>query len=51
VRELVANWSTPAGGFIVFNYGMGGAIGVPDAVTNEMFQEFGRLMHHWGRRD
>jgi len=51
VRELVDNWSTPAGGFIVFNYGMGGAIGVPDAVTNEMFQEFGRLMHHWGARD
>jgi uroporphyrinogen decarboxylase len=49
VRELVASWSTADGGFIVFNYGMGGAIGVSEAVTREMFLEFGRQMNHWNR--
>ncbi len=44
VRELVDHWSTPDGGFIVFNYGNGGAIGVPDPVTHEMFREFRRRM-------
>ncbi|MDF1515458.1 MAG: uroporphyrinogen decarboxylase family protein, partial [Anaerolineae bacterium] len=29
-RELVEHWSTPAGGFIVFNYGDSEAIGVTD---------------------
>lgn len=50
VRELVENWSTPNGGFIVFNYGMGGAIGVSDDITREMFREFGREMNHWSDR-
>ncbi len=47
VRELVANWSIADGGFIVFNYGMGGAIGVSEAITREMFLEFGRQMRYW----
>jgi hypothetical protein len=47
VRELVASWSTADGGFIVFNYGEGGAIGVSESATREMFLEFGRQMHHW----
>ena len=47
VRELVAEWSTAEGGFIVFNYGKGGDIGVSDAVTLEMFREFARQMNHW----
>jgi uroporphyrinogen decarboxylase len=47
VRELVSAWSTPEGGFIVFNYGLGSDIGVADAVTLEMFREFARQMNHW----
>jgi hypothetical protein len=47
VRELVAEWSTAEGGFIVFNYGKGGDIGVSDAVTLEMFREFARQMNYW----
>ena len=47
VRELVANWSIADGGFIVFNYGMGVAIGVSEATTREMFLEFGRQMRYW----
>jgi hypothetical protein len=31
----------------VFNYGMGGAIGVSETITREMFLEFGRQMNHW----
>ena len=46
-RELVAAWSTPEGGFIVFNYGKGSDIGVSDAITHEMFREFARQMNYW----
>ena len=47
VLELIENWSTPDGGFIVFNYGMGEAIGVSEEITNGMFQEFAKHMNHW----
>ena len=46
-RELVAGWSTPAGGFIVFNYGDSEGIGVTDAVTEVMFREFYHLREYW----
>jgi len=47
VRELVENWSTPDGGFVVFNYGMGEAIGVSEEITELMFQEFAKQMNYW----
>ncbi len=50
IRELIEHWSTPDGGFIVFNYGMGEAIGVPQETTNEMFREFARQMDYWNGR-
>ena len=40
VDELVKNWSTPKGGMVVFNYGMGEAIGVDDETTRFMFDKF-----------
>ena len=48
ITELVENWSTPDGGFIVFNYGMGEAIGVSEEITEEMFREFARQKDYWG---
>ena len=50
IRELIEHWSTPDGGFIVFNYGMGEAIGVSEQATNEMFREFARQKDYWSRR-
>ena len=47
IKELIENWSTPEGGFIVFNYGMGEAIGVSEDTTEEMFREFGRQKDYW----
>jgi len=47
IGQLVEHWSKPQGGFIVFNYGMGEAIGVPEDITEEMFREFGRQKDHW----
>ncbi len=47
IGELIENWSTPDGGFIVFNYGMGEAIGVSEEITEEMFREFDRQKGHW----
>lgn len=47
VRQLVENWSTPDGGFIVFNYGFDEAIGTTPQATELMFQEFKRLMYRW----
>ena len=44
VRELVKNWSTPKGGFIVFNYGDPVALGVDPAMTEVMFQAFKEMM-------
>ncbi len=47
VRQLVEKWSTPKGGFVVFNYGFGDAIGCTEEATGVMFQEFKRMMNHW----
>ena len=46
-RELVAHWSTPAGGFIVFNYGDSEGIGVTDDIAEVMFKEFYDLRNYW----
>jgi hypothetical protein len=48
VRDLVEHWSTPAGGFIVFNYGEPEALAVTQESTEVMFQAFAELMGHWG---
>ena len=50
-RELVENWSTPEGGFIVFNYGDSEGIGVSDAIAEVMFREFYDLREYWQGRD
>lgn len=47
VRELVEHWSTPAGGFIVFNYGDPEALGIEPGVTEVMFSAFAELMGYW----
>jgi hypothetical protein len=47
VRELVENWATPRGGFIVFNYGFDEAIGTTAEATETMFREFERSMYRW----
>jgi uroporphyrinogen-III decarboxylase len=47
VRELIENWSTPEGGFIVFNYGDSEGIGVSETITEVMFKEFYRLREFW----
>jgi hypothetical protein len=46
-RQLVEHWSTPEGGFIVFNYGDSEAIGVGDAIAEVMFTEFYNLREFW----
>jgi uroporphyrinogen decarboxylase len=46
-RELVKYWSTPAGGFIVFNYGDSEGIGVSDNIAEVMFKEFYDLRNYW----
>jgi len=48
-RQLVENWSTPAGGFIVFNYGDSDGIGTTDEITEVMFKEFHDLQDYWQR--
>lgn len=47
VRQLVLNWSTPDGGFIVFNYGFGEALGVTEQLALVMFTEFKKMMYYW----
>ncbi len=47
VRELVENWSTPKGGFIVFNYGDSEAIGTTDEISQVMFEAFYDMREHW----
>lgn len=47
VRELVERWSTPAGGFIVFNYGDPEALAVQPQMTEVMFRAFVALSEHW----
>jgi uroporphyrinogen decarboxylase len=39
-HELVEQWSTPDGGFIVFNYGDGEGIGVGPEISKVMFEAF-----------
>jgi hypothetical protein len=46
-RALVENWSTPTGGFIVFNYGDSEAIGASDFIAEVMFREFYDLRNYW----
>ena len=46
-RELVEYWSTPEGGFIVFNYGDAEGIGTSNEITEVMFREFYALRHRW----
>jgi len=47
VRELVEHWSTPEGGFIVFNYGDSGGIGTSDHIADVMFKTFYDLREYW----
>jgi uroporphyrinogen-III decarboxylase len=49
-QELVKYWSTPAGGFIVFNYGDSEGIGVTDSIAEVMFKEFYNLRNYWQNR-
>jgi uroporphyrinogen decarboxylase len=49
-RQLVEHWSTPEGGFIVFNYGDSDAIGVSDNIAEIMFTEFYHLREYWKDR-
>lgn len=46
-KELVKYWSTPQGGFIVFNYGDPNAIGTTDKATETMFRSFFDLATYW----
>lgn len=46
-RLLVANWSTPEGGFIVFNYGDAAVLGASPEMTRVMFDEFVKLQYFW----
>jgi len=46
-RELVEHWSTPEGGFIVFNYGDSGGIGTSDHIADVMFKTFYDLREYW----
>ena len=48
-HELVERWSTPEGGFIVFNYGDPEALGVKPEMTEVMFQAFVERMNYWDR--
>jgi len=46
-RDLVKHWSTPEGGFIVFNYGDSEGIGVRDEIAEIMFREFYDIRTYW----
>jgi hypothetical protein len=48
-RDLVRYWSTPEGGFIVFNYGDSASIGVSDGIAEVMFETFYDLRDYWTR--
>ena len=50
-RELVRHWSTPQGGFIVFNYGDPEALAVDPEMTEVMFDEFVKLQEYWQSGD
>ncbi len=49
-RLLVQNWSTPEGGFIVFNYGDPEALAVRPEMTRIMFDEFVKLKDYWSAK-
>ena len=44
-RKLVQHWSTPQGGFIVFNYGDPEALGIRPELSIIMFDEFTKIMN------
>jgi uroporphyrinogen decarboxylase len=46
-EELIKHWSTPQGGFIVFNYGASKAIGATEIMTQVMFKKFYDLRNYW----
>jgi len=46
-RLLVRHWSTPAGGFIVFNYGDPAVVGSSPEMKRAMFDEFVKRMTYW----
>ncbi len=46
-RLLVENWSTPQGGFVVFNYGDATVLGALPEMTRVMFDEFVKLQYFW----
>ena len=50
VQELVEHWSTPDGGFIVFNYGDPEALAVKPEMTEVMFQAFVEQMYYWDKK-
>ncbi|MFC1526261.1 uroporphyrinogen decarboxylase family protein [Candidatus Latescibacterota bacterium] len=44
VRQLVEQWSTPQGGFIVFNYGDPESLAIPPEMTEVMFRAFAEFL-------
>lgn len=48
-RLLIDEWSTPAGGFILSDYGDGAAIGVPLRTKETMLAAF-RAADHWAKK-
>jgi hypothetical protein len=51
VQALIEHWSTPQGGFIVFNYGDPEALGVQPEMTEVMFHAFAERTRHWRGTD
>ncbi len=50
-EQLVKYWSTPKGGFIVFNYGASEAIGATDETSQIMFKTFYDMREYWSKSD
>lgn len=46
-EDLVKYWSTPQGGFVVFNYGASEAIGTTDEASRAMFKTFYEIRKYW----
>ena len=44
-KALIKHWSTPEGGFIVFNYGDPNALGVAEPTARVMFDAFAEWLH------
>lgn len=44
VRQLVEHWSTPKGGFVVFNYGEPESLGLKPEMTEVMFRAFAEYL-------